>query len=82
MRLQIDQVIKEGGNPLALIRSGVKNELFSSEAAQALRGYYIAFVEHKRKVAAAEAAWSGGVMGGGPTATTVDSKYLPANCRA
>lgn len=57
---RIDDLIRDGGNPKALIDKGVKNEVLSAEQGFALEKQWIKYVEIQQKVAEAGSAWRAG----------------------
>lgn len=57
---RIDDLIRDGGNPKALIDTAVKKEVLSAEQGFALEKQWVKYVELQRKVAEAGAAWRAG----------------------
>ena len=57
---RIDDLIRDGGNPKALIDKGVAGEVLSAEQGFALEKQWIKYVELQRKVAEAGSAWRAG----------------------
>lgn len=57
---RIDELIRDGGNPKALIDKGVVGEVLSAEQGFALEKQWIKYVDLQQKVAEAGAAWRAG----------------------